>query len=918
MDFMCEDNSYRSTVAMANFTVALQVQMTDNSKFEWVERSELDKAENELKLKGFGLIDRSEVLRNGHWVKADWEVFGDVTTNTTGDWMISLEVVDMQHTDVLAASNFDVSPANGGPYQMKTEDVSRVAIALRSLLDQARQVYLSSSKQETVAFLFLTREDLGNNIGDLETALRNSLLVVSTNTGQFHLIQLHRAGQAMDEANLVLSGLAESEPDAWEKVADYYVWGSYTFRPSLWFDRQTHQWHRDQLVDVSLDVWDGKNNPHAVTLVVTNENSPGAIAEQMAQTIAPYLHSNAVGTVIEGVRQGISDSLIHHFDELVRGNPALDVGLNSPEGRRQWLEAVQVLEAACFFDPGNAKAREQWLRLRWGMYASFASRNEFFFARRRSEAWGKYVDNFGFKTVLANTNLSSIATEYVLSAWRPFEMFCYSQYNQAQWGVPRDAGLRELTEWQNQFGSEFISRLLKAPDQYNGAYLEALQGYFKGIGQPGGERKLLAQLKAADNGKNSELSNSPPPLANTEQKVRLPRVAELDAAKTGDIFSLPPLAFLPTLIEPSIQTIAFPSDVQIKYAKSITFLDDALWLEVEQAEPVKINPQNILAEKDLQPVMEDHPRWWQVELNHQKFQLVSDSQSSDIISNLVLHRSAITDSQGNSWYVDGNGLHATNSKTGQTHDEWFPVSVTIQADLFRGFPGIPQRRKPDSQLAQEIRQRLALRRQLLEAHKADANRPNLFIPNSRLPGGVWGLAEDGDFLWVLVSHSGGYALMAYHPASRKWVGGFSFNGKGAPQALACGDGKLWVACDYGASYVLQAIETSSVKSIPPERWLSDEVSSEELSARIADLSEHERAVYYYFSGNDAAAVKLLQTQAEDELDAESLFLLQSSFAEMGESNQASHFEQKLTEAFPDSVFTKVVSFNDLNHNRTIK
>ena len=75
------------------------------------------------------------------------------------------------------------------------------------------------------------------------------------------------------------------------------------------------------------------------------------------------------------------------------------------------------------------------------------------------------MDQFGFSSALKrNVKGSSIAAEYVLSAWRPFEMFNYAPENQQEWGIPRDAGLRELSGWQNEFGTEFANRLLAAPE----------------------------------------------------------------------------------------------------------------------------------------------------------------------------------------------------------------------------------------------------------------------------------------------------------------------------------------------------------------------------------------------------------------------------------------------------------------------
>ena len=1022
LDFISEDNSYRSTVALGNLVSALQADISGDTNYDWVERAELGKAADEFKLAGFGLIDRSEAIRAGCWVKADWGIFGDISTNFNGNRTLSLEIVNLQRADVLAETNLSLPSPGGGPFQMKSEYVSRITSSLRTLLDRARKIYLDSEKQDAVAFLFLslTPSGLGNTFGDLDADFRRSLFIESTNRQQFHLVQFQRAGAAMDEANLVLSGLAENDSNSWEKVADHYIWGDARVDDRKLFDRKTKKWRDERKLEVKLNVWDGRGEPQVIALTVTNETSE-ALARELAQAIGPLLWRDGVQPNIENVRNRISDSIFGRYS----GMP-INFWFDSPEGRRQWFDAVQLLETACFFNPGNAAAREQLLRLRWGP----TSRNEFFSARRCSEAWGKYVEQFGFTSALAKTNSPSIATKYVRSAWRPFEMFNYAQENQAQWGVPRDAGLREVTEWKNQFGSEFVSRLLKAPNQYGETYRDALQGYFRETGQPNGEQKLLAQLKAANGDKKNEPTNSPPP----PQQDQLPRIAELESGQTGDVFSMQPMTFSPSLVEPDIQTISFPSGAQVKNVKSMIFHDDTLWLAVELGEPLEIKTVNGQIEKEFQPVSVDHVRLWKLgantlklepvtgplatnDINHMMFRdntlwlalnddgiaalnvktgelrrygssaginstnqyaladiscgiaaiggwsdlLVKENemeawkgfipglphqnflfagnarQMAGLKDKLLLYnsqlllcdlksntwtriadppsldrigriRSLTGDGRGKFWIASDSGLHGVDPNIGKIRSQWIPVSPTVQATESSMDPGQVPSHKTDSQLVKEIQQKLELRRRLLEARKTDTNQPNLFVPDSRLYAGILSVTTDDDFLWVFTAETTHPLL--YHPASQSWVGGFSIRHMGTPSALACGSGKLWLATQRGQDFMILEMDARALKSTPRERWLPDIVSHEELAARISDLSEHERSIYCFFSGNDTAAVKLLQpTPTENELEAESLFLLHLSFAEMGESNQAGYFERKLTKEFPDSVFTKILFSN---------
>jgi hypothetical protein len=1048
MDFVSDDNSYRSTVALGNLVSALQVEISGDTNYDWVERAELEKAANEFKLTGLGLVDRSEAIRSGLWVKADWGIFGSISTNTSGYRTLSLEIVNLQRADVLAVTNLLLPSADSGPFQMKSEYVPNIVSTLRTLLDQAHNIYSESEKQGTVAFLFLSLNQSGSGdaFGDLDADFRRSLLMESMNSRQFHLVQFQRAGAAMDEASLVLSGLAETDSNSWQKVADHYIWGDARVNDQKFFDWNTKDWRDERKLDVKLNVWDGRGEPQIIALTVTNETSE-ALAKELTKAIEPLLRRDRTKPIVANVRDRISDSIFAQYSGL-----PVNFWFDSPEGRRQWFDAVQLLETACLFNPGNTAAREQLLRLRWGtalpgynagspaareelgrlsltQELKSASRNEFFFVRRRSDAWGKYVGQFGFTSALPKTNSPGIAAEYVLSAWRPFEMFGYAQEDQAQWGVPRDAGLREVTEWKNQFGSEFISRLWKAPDEFNEMYRDALKQYFKDVDQPGAEQNLLAKIEAANKSRNGGPTNSPLPPG----QVRLPRIAELGSAQTGDIFSMPPMVFPPPLVVPDMQTISFPSGVQVKGVKSMVFHDDALWLAVEIAEPLEIKTVNSQIEKEFQPVTIDHVRLWKLDVNAQQIEPVAGPLATNDVNSMMFHgdtlwlalnddgiaaldvktgelkryqsssginstnqfalvnilrgivaiggmsdllllgnepvtwttftptlphqnfsfggdlrkiaglknkllfynsqlllcdlisnnwvriadpqsldrigrvNSMTDDGRENFWICSDSGLHSVDPNTGKIRSQWVSISPKVQIAEGFAFPGQAQTRKTDAELLKEIQQKLEFRRQLLQTRKTDTNSSNLAVPGSRLSAGVLSVAPDGDFLWVFTRES--VHPLLYHPASQSWVGGFSINLMGTPSVLACGGGKLWLATQSGENIAIFEIDAGALKSIPRERWLPDNVAQEEFAARISGLPEPERALFYFFAGDDMDAIRLFQTRKEMDLDAQSLFLLHTSFDEMGEPNQADRYAQKLTNDFPDSIFTKILSSN---------
>ena len=293
-----------------------------------------------------------------------------------------------------------------------------------------------------------------------------------------------------------------------------------------------------------------------------------------------------------------------------------------------------------------------------------------------------------------------------------------------------------------------------------------------------------------------------------------------------------------------------------------------------------------------------------LDLNSKKWTRIADSAVLEEIGHI---RCLVGDGRGNFWIASSSGLHSVNPDTGRIRSQWIAVPPTIPVAVGAALPGQGQRHKTDAQLIPEVRQKLELRRRLLAARKSDTNQPELFVPSSRLPAGVLSVATDDDFLWVFTADATHPLL--YHPDSHSWVGGFSIRHMGAPSTLTCGDGKLWLATAQGDRFAILKVNTSPLKSTPRERWLTDAISQEELSARVSEMSEHERAVYLFFAGNDEAVIQLLQTRSEDVLGPESLFLLASAFSEIGQPAQAAHFGKKLAAEFPGSVYTTLISYD---------
>ena len=102
MDFAVDDNSYRSAQTAAAFSSLLQIEVANESGFEWVERAQLDRAKKELHLSEMDLLSGTADVRRGKWVKADWLVTGRFSLDDESRRLLFVEITDLHHADVLA------------------------------------------------------------------------------------------------------------------------------------------------------------------------------------------------------------------------------------------------------------------------------------------------------------------------------------------------------------------------------------------------------------------------------------------------------------------------------------------------------------------------------------------------------------------------------------------------------------------------------------------------------------------------------------------------------------------------------------------------------------------------------------------------------------------------------------------------
>jgi len=330
---------------------------------EFVERSELTQSEQELRLGLLGFAARTDLLRAGRWLRADFAVRGNLFNNPGGTWELQLELIDLARAEILQRTNAFLSGMAGSSLLAAATTAIPTAM-VADWLQAAHQDRLNTRDWVKIAVLPQTpdSETLAGRLAGL------------TQGGPVRISRLSRAGSAVDEADLALGGLTEFDGEAWLKVADYYVWTE-SGDPAG-----------------SLRVWNGRTEPWLhQRFMETPKGSENAWWERPSR-LPPKA----------SVRESIASQLAEAGWRLGAGD-GVPI-LSEPQRLADWFHAVWMLEAAVFFDPANAVAHEAWARLRFDLHVEDRCRSRFAFRLQRAAAWQRHVGRFGFASRLRHGN----------------------------------------------------------------------------------------------------------------------------------------------------------------------------------------------------------------------------------------------------------------------------------------------------------------------------------------------------------------------------------------------------------------------------------------------------------------------------------------------------------------------------------
>ena len=280
MDFTSDDHLMRSADGAAQWSALTQDALAwQEPAVVWLERAQLHLAADELHLSVGGYTSADHSLRVGKWLKADLAILGRFTRNERTDdgHTLRLEVVDLNRADTLAARTIHLDGDRRAAVTVDPALIPATAAALRDALAEARGKLARTPSQTVLAPLFFCNTDPSPRLNSFGSDLMSALAQAATRTPDVRVLNFPAADVARGEADLVVRGLAESDADAWQHVADLYVWGSYRELPG------SETAFAQTPVELELTLWDGASPPLRLrekTVVAQLPALAGRLADQ--------------------------------------------------------------------------------------------------------------------------------------------------------------------------------------------------------------------------------------------------------------------------------------------------------------------------------------------------------------------------------------------------------------------------------------------------------------------------------------------------------------------------------------------------------------------------------------------------------------------------------------------------------------
>lgn len=494
-NFVAHDNSYFSFQEAIKFTELLQLELMEKTSYDWVDRERVEEALKELKLTTLGLVDNTSSLQIGRWLKADLLIKGDFYRHQSKWWLI-IETIDLDHADIIGQFSFYLDCDVNKPLSFLSGDPAHTTELLVPELKNAINNYEKQKSEIYIAPLFFQNKEPGGRLDFFEEDLRKAF-AGADNPG-IRFLQFPRSTESIQESELVALGLVESDPDSWEKLADYYVWGSYEEVNSSGLP------FKEVPVKATITIWNGLNQP-----IVFNETETVSDLSSLSENIINKIIDLSQAKSTASTQTSLRSQIAQDLTERARDTQEFVLQIeddNYPNISNTWWKrrqySIQLLSTASFFDPDNKDIRTRLLveTSRDDIDNLIKVRPSLFWRKwARSNAWQQYCDKFGLDYELVHMpelKWRKGLADNRLFRTRAVDMYIYSVLElveecedhetrrNATISIPENIPTEVVQGWKQELSSEFVRRLdyvaTHCPDKldnYIGTYFLSLIKY---------------------------------------------------------------------------------------------------------------------------------------------------------------------------------------------------------------------------------------------------------------------------------------------------------------------------------------------------------------------------------------------------------------------------------------------------------
>lgn len=317
MDFEVDADTWVGEQTAQQLSDATRATLEADGRFDWVDRSQLDVAADELAL-GLGAGDASALVELGAWLKCDLIVTGRFVDTGRSTQRLRLEVVDLLTADRVTTRELDWPPDLRRPERLPDAQMDRLTDAASGVVAAAHERLTALRDAPVVSLLFFRNVTGHDRLDHLQTLLPERLEQHARATPDVRLVRIGRPGHAGDEQTLALTGLTRADPQAWARAADHYLWGHFAeAAPASAGDAGTAVVDPDTVpVTATLYLWSGSGAPRAFT-----RTAPRSGIEAAVDGLAEEAWRAAQAPVADTVSPGQRDAAV----ALLRGRAEAQV-----------------------------------------------------------------------------------------------------------------------------------------------------------------------------------------------------------------------------------------------------------------------------------------------------------------------------------------------------------------------------------------------------------------------------------------------------------------------------------------------------------------------------------------------------------------------------------------------------------------